>query len=337
MQRSSIAKSLAAAMIVGMTAVAISGAASAETWRFASKMPAESPEGKVFQYFADEVAKRTDGALKIKVFPSEQLGKSKAILEQLQRGTVHIYAEGPAWLSKWAKGMAWAYPRFVFKDRAAWVRFMNSDLVTGWRKQAEEASGVRVLGDITGVVRGPYRVVVSNKPLASLEDFKGLKMRQADNRSGVMVWRALGVEVRTLPWTDTYQAIKTGIVESVTSPAALVESMRFYEVAPYVIRLDAFYQAIAFMMNGKAYDSLPKDQQQALVDAHAAASAYSHEIMGKSVKESFARMEKEGAKFSSIDPAPFVEATRALMEQWEAEGELPKGFIAAADKANAGK
>jgi TRAP-type C4-dicarboxylate transport system substrate-binding protein len=232
--------------------------------------------------------------------------------------------------------MAWVYPRFVFKDREAWVRFMNSDLVTGWRKQAEEASGVRVLGDITGVVRGPYRVVVSKNPVTKLEDFKGLKMRQANNRTGVLTWTALGVEVRTLPWTDTYQAIKTGIVESVTSPAALVESMRFYEVAPYVTRLDAFYQSIAFMMNGKAFDNLPKDQQQALLDAHAAASAYSHKIMGDAVTESFARMEKEGAKFSTLDPAPFVAATKELLKKWKAEGELPEGFMEAADKANAG-
>lgn len=232
--------------------------------------------------------------------------------------------------------MAWVYPRFVFKDREAWVRFMNSDLVTGWRKRAEEASGVRVLGDITGVMRGPYRVVVSNKPLAKLEDFKGLKMRQANNRTGVLTWTALDVEVRTLPWTDTYQSIKSGIVESVTSPAALVESMRFYEVAPYVIRLDAFYQAIAFMMNGKAFDNLSKGKQQILLDAHAAASAYSHKVMEDAVTGSFARMKKEGAKFSVIDPAAFVERTKELLKQWKAEGELPEGFLEAAAKANAG-
>ena len=120
-----------------------------------------------------------------------------------------------------------------------------------------------------------------------------------------------------------------------TSPAALVESMRFYEVAPYVIRLDAFYQAIAFMMNGKAFDALSKDKQQALLDAHAAASAYSEKVMAESVTGSFARMKKEGAKFSTIDPAPFVERTKALLKKWQDEGELPKGFMEPADKANA--
>lgn len=335
MERGKLTRRVLTALMVGTAAFAITASASAETWRFASKMPPESPEGKVFQYFADEVAKRTNGELTVKIFPSEQLGKSKAVLEQLQRGTVHIYAEGPGWLSKWAKELAWVYPRFVFKNRQAWVDFMNSDLVTGWRKRAEAASGVRVLGDITGVMRGPYRVVVSKKPLKTIDDFKGLKMRQANNRTGVLTWTALGVEVRTLPWTDTYQAIKTGIVESVTSPAALVESMRFYEVAPYVIRLDAFYQAIAFMMNGKAFDNLPKDKQQALLDAHAAASAYSQDLMQKATDASFARMKKEGAKFSTIDPAPFVERTKELLKEWKASGDLPEGFIEAADKANA--
>ena len=310
------------------------GTVNAEMWRFASKMPPESPEGIVFQYFADEVAKRSGGDLKVKIFPSEQLGKSKAVLEQLQKGTVHIYAEGPAWLNKWAKEMAWVYARFVFNDREAWVRFMHSDLVTGWCKKAEKASGVRVLGDITGVLRGPFRTLVSKNPISSIDDFKGLKMRQANSKMGVVTYNALGAEVRTLAWTDTYQSMKTGIVEAVTSPAALVESMRFYEVAPNVTRLDEFYQSIAFMMNGAAFDRLPKASQKVLLDAHDAASKYSHEIMNKSVDESFARMKSKGVTFSTLDPKPFVEKIQELLDKWEQAGDLPEGFRAAADKAN---
>jgi len=327
-------KSVSVGMGFLLCVIFLAASVQAEMWRFASKMPPESPEGIVFQYFADEVAKRTGGKLEIKIFPSEQLGKSKAILEQLQKGTVHIYAEGPAWLNKWAKEMASVYTRFVFNDRDAWVRFMHSDLVTEWRKTAEQASGVRVLGDITGVLRGPYRVVVSKNPVRSIDDFKGLKMRQANSKSGVMTYTALGVEVRTLPWTDTYQAMKTGIVEAVTSPAALVEAMRFYEVAPNITQLDEFYQSIAFMMNAAAFDRLPEASQKALLDAHEAASKYSHEIMQNSVEESFARMKEKGVIFSTLDPKPFVEKTKGLLIEWEQSGDLPKGFRSAAAKAN---
>jgi TRAP-type transport system periplasmic protein len=334
MTRGIFTKSIVTGVIAAMATMSIVATAGAENWRFASKMPAGSPEGKVFQYFADEVKKRSGGKFTVKVFPSEQLGKSKAVLEQLQKGTVHIYAEGPAWLNKWAKEMAWVYARFVFNDRDSWVRFMNSDLVNGWVKRAEKASGVRVLGDITGVLRGPFRVVVSKNPVTSIDSFKGLKMRQANSKLGVITYNALGAEVRTLAWTATYQSMKSGIIEAVTSPAALVESMRFYEVAPNITTLQEFYQAIAFMMNGAAFDKLSKANQKILLDSHAAASKYSHEVMQNSVDEAFARMKSKGVAFATLDPKPFVKKVDALLDKWEKDGELPAGFRDAANKAN---
>jgi len=62
----------------------------ADTWRMAHKQTAESVEGKMFQAFADRISEKTDGEITVEVYPSEQLGKDDAILEQLQLGTVHL-------------------------------------------------------------------------------------------------------------------------------------------------------------------------------------------------------------------------------------------------------
>ena len=72
------------------------------TWRMAHKMPPDSPEGKVFQKFADLVDEYSNGKMMIKMFPNEQLGKTNAVLEQLKMGTVHLYAEGSTYM-KWSK------------------------------------------------------------------------------------------------------------------------------------------------------------------------------------------------------------------------------------------
>ena len=73
------------------------------TWRMAHKMPPDSPEGKVFQKFADLVDEYSNGKMMIKMFPNEQLGKTNAVLEQLKMGTVHLYAEGSTYMKKWVK------------------------------------------------------------------------------------------------------------------------------------------------------------------------------------------------------------------------------------------
>lgn len=306
----------------------------AETWRFASKMPPTSPEGKVFQKFADEVSRLTNGDLTIRIFPSEQLGKSAAALEQLQRGTIHIYAEGSSWAKKWNKNIDFVNTRFLFKNRQAWVKFAKSPMVQSWFKDAEAKSGVRVLGDLTSILRGPYRVIVSKNPVKDINDFKGLKMRQTGSKVAIKTYTTLGAEVRTLGWTDVYQSMKTGIVESVVSPAALVESMRFYEVAPNIGRLEEYYQSIAIFINGKAYDSLSDAHKSALQQAHRVASAYSVQIMAKSTEESFARMKQKGVSFNTIDVKPMIKVMRPIYEQMEADGTMPKGLLKLADDVN---
>ena len=125
------------------------------TWRMAHKMPPDSPEGKVFQKFADLVDEYSNGKMMIKMFPNEQLGKTNAVLEQLKMGTVHLYAEGSTYMKKWVKDITWTSAAFMFDDRDHWVRFMNSDLVKGWYQKASEEAGIGVLGDVTAILRGP--------------------------------------------------------------------------------------------------------------------------------------------------------------------------------------
>ena len=108
---------LASLALLGVTA----GAAQAETWRFAHKQPADSPEGVVYQFFADRVAELTDGDLEIQVFPAEQLGKEDSILEQLELGTVNFYAEDAFFLQKWVPEIKWVAPHFLFQSREDWV------------------------------------------------------------------------------------------------------------------------------------------------------------------------------------------------------------------------
>ncbi|NKB60435.1 MAG: C4-dicarboxylate ABC transporter substrate-binding protein [Alphaproteobacteria bacterium] len=303
------------------------------TWRFASKMPPDSPEGKVFSRFADLANKYSGGTLKVVVYPNEQLGKVDAVLEQLKLGTVHIYGEGSAFMRKWVPDINWISAAFLFDDRDHWVRFMNSDLAKSWYRQASEKAGIVVLGDPTVVLRGPYRVMVTKRDVKKFDDLKGLKLRMHSSKTAVATWTHLGTDVKNLAWTDVYQSIDKGIVEAVNSPIALVEAMRFYEVAPHVIRHDEYYQSIGFMMNKKAYDKLDDKQRAALNQAYTEAGAYSHKIMSDVTGASIDRMKAKGVTFVDVDRKPFVSSMRAFYDKFESEGKLPKGFLTAVEAA----
>ncbi len=297
-------------------------------WRMATKMPPDGPEGKVFQYFADQAEKHSNGQIKIQVFPNEQLGKEAAVLEQLKLGTVHLYVEGSTFMAKWVPDIRWTSAAFLFKDRDHWIRFMNSPQVQGWFAQAKTGAGIGILGDLTSVLRGPYRVLITQKPVKSVNDLSGVKLRMANSKTGVDQWKHMGTEVRVLGWAETYESISRGLVNAVTSPIALVESMKFYEVAPHITRTDEYWQSIAFMMNQKAFDSLSKAQQEALLKAHKDAADYSVKLMNEQVDDSIARMKAKGATYTEVNLAPFIARMQDYYKAAEASGELPKGFLA---------
>lgn len=296
-------------------------------WRMATKQPADGPEGKVFQFFADQVAKHSGGKITVTVYPNEQLGKEAAVLEQLKIGTLHIYAEGSVFLQKWVPDIRWSNAPFLFEDRDHWVRFVNSPMVKEWFEKAKKEAGIGILGDLTSVLRGPYRVMLSSKAIKTVDDVQGIKMRMANDKTGVEVWQHLGSEVRVLGWAESYEAISRGLVNAVTSPIALVESMKFQEVAPHITRTDEYYQSIAFMMNQKAYDTLPKENQEALVKAFNEAAAYSEKLMGQETVESIVRMKAKGVTYTEPDLKPWTAKMLAFYKDREAKGELPKGFL----------
>lgn len=196
----SFTRLLAVAALAAATVFSAASVATADTatWRFASKMPVDSPEGKVFQKFADLTEKYSGGTLKVVVYPNEQLGKVDAVLEQLKLGTVHLYGEGSAFMRKWIPDINWISAAFLFDDRDHWVHFMNTDLVQGWYNEASDKAGVTVLGDPTVVLRGPYRVMVTKRDYKDFNGMQGIKLRMHSSKTAVATWTQLGADVKTL-------------------------------------------------------------------------------------------------------------------------------------------
>lgn len=324
---------ICAALGAAVAAFAAAPEADAQTWRMSTKQPADSPEGKVFQRFADLAGQYSGGKLKVQVYPSEQLGKDDAVLEQLQLGTIHLYVEGVTYLQKWVPDTKWISAPFLFEDREHWARFTKGPLVQGWLAEAKTKAGIVVMGDMSSVVRGPYRVLVTKKPVANLAEMRGLKLRLHPDKLTADVWGFLGTETRVLAWTEVYQSINSGIVQAVNSPIALVESMRFYEVAPNIVRHNEYFQEIAFLTNAKAYESLAPDVRAAVLRAHAEAGKYSQELMGAEAVASIERMKARGVTYSEMDIKPVVARMKDFYAEQEKAGNLPKGFMAAVEAA----
>jgi tripartite ATP-independent transporter DctP family solute receptor len=297
-------------------------------WKLTHKMPPESAEGKAFQRFADIVKEKSGGKMTVKIFPAEQLGKTEATLEMLENGTVQVYPEGETYLQKYVDELKFTNAPFLFESREQYARFIGSPRVKGWTEKVRKERNIMIVGNVADFVRGPYRVMVCKKPITSLADVNGLKLRLHPDDLNIAVWRELGANTLVLAWTEIYESLDRGIIEATNSPMALVEPMKFYETAKYIIRHDEFPQGLVFMTNAKDYEKLTPELQKVVTDAVKGAGDYSAELMEKQAQDSIARMEKRGVKCSVVDKKPFVEKIAKLYAKMEADGKMPKGLLA---------
>lgn len=316
-------------------ATATLGNASAVTLRMATKVSPESPEGQVNQKFAELVEERTNGEVELDIYWSEQLGDAQSSLEQVSSGIIDIYSEDITYLEKWNPDISWVGAPFVFDDREHWTCFLSGDYFGDMLQKATEESGITTIGKVGPVVRGPYRVILSTDPIENIDDIENLKLRIWDNQLMVDVWSALGAEVRVLGWTDVYQSIQTGIVESVTSPASLIEPMKFTEVAPHVMRTDEFNQAVTYMINEDSWGKLDDGEQAGVLEAYEEAGEYSQTLVQNLTDEALERLTGKGVTYGELDTGPFVERTQAIYEERASRGEIPDGFLEAVDAARA--
>lgn len=330
-----ILRNLLAAGVMMAIGAAATVSAHAETWRMAHKMPPDSIEGELFQFFADKVVEKTGGEVEIKVFPNEQLGSDDTVLEQLQIGTVNVYPEGTSYLQKWVPDIKFTSAPFLFDDREHWVRFMQTDLVKGWFKQIEDEAGIALIGSPTAFLRGPYRVMVTDKPWTNLEEMQGTRLRMHPDELAAAAWRHLGAEVRTLAWTEVYESISRGIVDAVNSPIALVEPMKFYEVAPHIIRHDEYPQGMAFMTNAKRWNALSDELRAQVLDAFAEMAEESEKRMIAAANSDLEAMKAKDVAYMEPDTSDFVERMQSFYQEMEEKGELPEGFLDAVRSSRA--
>jgi tripartite ATP-independent transporter DctP family solute receptor len=313
----------------------LAGQASGAEWRLSSMMTDNSIEGQGYTMFASLAEKYTNGAVKIRVYPNEQLGKMDAVVEQVSAGVIHIAPSSASFLSKWEPEIKFIGAPFIFKDYAHWAKFMNSPLVASWLASVENKAGIMVLGKISDFPRGSGRVILSRTPVNSIGDLKGLKVRQFQDPLIVESWRHLGAEVRVMAWGEVYDGINRRIIDAVTSPLELVASSKFYEVAPYVTWTEEYPQGVAFMMNAKAFKALTPDQQAGLRKAHEEASAFVRAQIKDYLADFSKKLPSDKIVFKTdMDLKPFVARMAEFYAAQDKAGKLPKGFLAAVDAAH---
>jgi TRAP-type C4-dicarboxylate transport system substrate-binding protein len=288
----------------------------------------ESHSGVGVDAFAAEVTKRSDGTMKIEVFHAGKLGNIPTEIANTFSGAQDMHLIYPEFLASFAPEAKVISLPYVFNSLSHLQKFYRSDLWAPAVAAIEKNGAVLLDKDWTWTIHDP-RGFNATRPIFTPADLKGLKIRIWEAKAAIETWKGFGANPVVVPRPEMYLAFKQKIIEGGPETAGVWVDQKNAEHAKYWIRTEEYYQAINIMVNTKTFDSLTAEQQNILRESMAAAGAAFRDYSKANfeLKKRVAR-EEYGAHIIEPALAPWREAGKATIARLEADGFIPKGFVA---------
>jgi tripartite ATP-independent transporter DctP family solute receptor len=237
---------------------------------------------------------------------NSSLGLEKQYFEYMAQGKAVDYGiVSPAHMSTFSKAAPFIDAPFLFRDLDHWNKVLDADILKPVADEIAQKADVMLIGYAGGGTRN----IFINKPMGSLADIKGLKVRV----QGAPIWsktfQAVGMAPTVIAYNEVYNGIQNGVIQAGENEAAGVESMKFYEVAPNLAMTQHAITIRPLCFSGKTFKSLPPDLQAAVVKAGKEAGAYGRKIESGEDEQKLEAMEKAG----KLKRIPFKD--RAEMEK----------------------
>lgn len=298
-----ILRAIGATATVGLLATLAAPAALAQTTVL--KMAHIYAPGNIWyetaEAYAKAVEEKSGGKVRIQIAHSGSTGDWPASIEGLKIGTNDIVLQSIGTLDRYniVPGIeAWPY---LLRDVEHFKKVYYGPVGAEFMDEVAKKTSFRIIG---AGYRGA-RWLSSNKPVANLDDLKGVKLRVPPLKMYRMTWEYLGASPVPMGVAELFTSMQQGVVDGQENPLEVIDSMKFYEVQKYAIDTRHVIGAMTWIMSDARFKRLPADVQKLLKEEGERVMLAATERMIGLEGELKKRLEGHGMKFMSVDNAAF--------------------------------
>lgn len=270
------------------------------TQRYSWPLATASPEDTVTQIFAEkfaeEVSALSDGRMKIQVYANSTLGGDRDLLETCADGDIP----------------------FIVQNTAPQVSFMNDlavfdlpcvfDTLEDCRATIDDPEFYRLISDVytdggyhlLGMADQGFRVMSTNKPVESLTDFKGQKIRTMENSYHLAFWKALGANPTPMTFSEVYIGLQQHTIDAQENPYEVIVSNRLYEQQDYIVETNHLPHLLSLIVNDSFFAGLSEKDQAILAKAANTATACAREQSDERISDRIATIETSNTGILSL-------------------------------------
>jgi tripartite ATP-independent transporter DctP family solute receptor len=300
----------AGVVVLALSLVAWAGGSTAEAQALRMKFAHFADEGHpghlAAKMFVENVEKRTNGQIKIDIFPNNQLGSPPEQAEQIRLGTTDMGLPTQGQFDKWIKAMGAVMLPFAYDDYDHVHRTVDGPAFQWFGQMAEKEGFVLLANWEYG-----FRNLTNNKrPIHAPEDVKGLKIRVPPEMQIGAAFQALGAQTTVIAFPELYMALKQGVADGEDNPVSVIYFMKFYEVQKHLALSRHIYNNMIHTISAKTWAKLTPDQKAIFQEESKKAGAFMRQQIVSQEADLVAKIQQAGTQVTRPNLALF----RAAMQ-----------------------
>ncbi len=331
---------LIAAAVCGL--MLAGGAAQAQvnqhTFRWTTANPAGHPIVVGGDKFAELVKAKSGGKMEVKIFPGGVLGGDVQVLSAVQGGTIDMTSMNSGILQGQVKEFAIVDFPFLFGDAKEADAILDGPI----GKTLADKLPEKGLVHLAYFDLGFRNVTNSKRPIRTIDDIKGLKIRVIQSPIYIDTFSALGANPVPMPFPEVYTALEQKTIDGQENPFTVIEANKFQEVQKNLAATRHIYNPQTMMISKKSWDKLTKDEQKVLLDAAREAQAYQRKFSRDAQDAALTSLKKGGMEYTELPPAEVARirvALKPVIDKYSANvgADFAKQTYGEIDKVRAGK
>jgi tripartite ATP-independent transporter DctP family solute receptor len=263
--------------------------------------------------FKDNIEKKTSGQVEVQIYPNSALGSLRVTFESMQLGNL----EAGVWDAVTPGNVApvWAVPElpYLFRDLDHVHKVIDGPIGQDMNKALFDKAKVRTLAVYDTTFR---KIFTKNKPIQSLADMKGLKIRVPEAPTYVRCMQLLGANPTPVAWGELYTALEMGVVQGFENKCEAAYNAKLHEQTKFAAYTGHIFVLNPLMCSDRWFNSLPKDIQQIVLEAAKESLAWQRAEAPSSEKAFEQKMRDAGVTFTSPDVAPFRKAVEPFYKEY---------------------
>jgi len=266
------------------------------------------------EIWAEMIGKYTNGKIKVRVFPAGQLGGDRELGQSLQNGTLELSVLNPGSCSGFDQRLSLGALPFLSPTYEDVDRYV----LRGWVAEEMNKYG-RENGWITlAWGENDFRHITNSKrPVKTVEDIKGLKIRVPEVPLMLKIWDALGAVVTPIAYPELFTALQQKTVDGQENGVLLTYSSRLYEAQKYFTFIGYMYSGTAFCASGKLFKDLDRETQYAIEKAAWEAACWQVKRNRRDIEGAMAAMKEAGIEFYQMPPEELAKLRKIAIGTWE--------------------